>query len=419
MLSTRLQISILAGSAVLWALAAEGVLRLAGVRFNAALFVPDQELGWSLRPGGAGWQVSEGRQFVVINSDGFHDRERGTRKPPGTYRIAVLGNSWTEAMQVRLDQNFCWLLERSLQSECARGARPSVEVLNFGVAGYSTAQELLQLQARIWKYDPDLILLAFYSARDVLNNVPEFNNAAMPEQSPYFRQTPDGLVLDTSFRRAVPSGRLRRLSEDIRFNLASWSRTYEAMNAVIRAAKIFAARREQAARSQTGGAADLENVIYTEPRTPELRRAWNVTEAILTEMSKEVRSHGAAFWIVTLANRAQVEFDPVRRGRMAPDVHTADLDYADRRIQALGRKLGVPVTSLAEPLRAYASSHRQHLNGFDNTAPGEGHWNTLGHQIAAETMVDAFRSLFAGELQPLGCQLRSKAELKDMTRYGN
>jgi len=52
------------------------------------------------------------------------------------------GNSWTEAMQVPMHQNFCAVLEHEL-SHCL--GRP-VEVINFGVSGYSTAQEFITLR---------------------------------------------------------------------------------------------------------------------------------------------------------------------------------------------------------------------------------------------------------------------------------
>ena len=36
-----------------------------------------------------------------------------------------------------------------------------VEVINFGVSGFGTTQELLTLEYKVWKYSPDVVLLAF------------------------------------------------------------------------------------------------------------------------------------------------------------------------------------------------------------------------------------------------------------------
>ncbi|HVT18767.1 MAG TPA: hypothetical protein VHQ90_21610 [Thermoanaerobaculia bacterium] len=38
------------------------------------------------------------------------------------------------------------------------------------MAGYGTAQELLTLRHEVWRYAPDLVLLAFYTGNDVRNN---------------------------------------------------------------------------------------------------------------------------------------------------------------------------------------------------------------------------------------------------------
>ncbi len=44
------------------------------------------------------------------------------------------------------------------------------EIINFGVSGYGTAQELQILRHRVWDYSPDMIILAFLTGNDVRNN---------------------------------------------------------------------------------------------------------------------------------------------------------------------------------------------------------------------------------------------------------
>jgi len=142
---------ILAGAVLLaLPLLVEAALRIAETQFEPQLYEPNRELGWKLRPGASGVVIAEDRQTVRINSHGFRDRERSYDKPEETFRIAVMGNSWTEALQVPLERTYPALLESDLQKNgCFNGKR--VEVLNFGVAGYSTGQELLTLQQEVWK----------------------------------------------------------------------------------------------------------------------------------------------------------------------------------------------------------------------------------------------------------------------------
>src|SRR5215831_18858786 len=178
---------------------AELALRVARVPFDAQLYAPDRGLGWVLRPGITGRVSTETPQIVHVSSQGFRDAERSYEKPADTFRIAVLGNSWTEALQVPLHKTYTTDLQQKLnEAACISGKR--VEVLNFGVAGYSTAQELLLLQQRVWKYHPDMVLLAFYPARDIANNIRELNNAVTPERSPYFVLREGQLAFDDAFR---------------------------------------------------------------------------------------------------------------------------------------------------------------------------------------------------------------------------
>jgi len=130
------------------AVAGEALLRMAPVEYGVSLYTNDPQRGWALRGGAHGWVVEEAKQYVRINRDGFRDRERRMEKPAHTTRIAVLGNSWTEALQVPLESTFCAVMEREL-ARCAAASDNRVEVLNFGTSGYSSAQELLTLRLEV------------------------------------------------------------------------------------------------------------------------------------------------------------------------------------------------------------------------------------------------------------------------------
>lgn len=90
------------------------------------------------------------------NSAGFRDRERSLSKPPGVYRIALLGDSTLVGNGVRdMKRVFGSLLEARLNA----GERARVEVLNLGVGGYHTVQEVALLEDRGLAYAPDLVIL--------------------------------------------------------------------------------------------------------------------------------------------------------------------------------------------------------------------------------------------------------------------
>jgi lysophospholipase L1-like esterase len=84
----------------------------------------------------------------------------GERKPPGTFRIAVLGDSITAAHPLRVGGAACFAehLEQRLN---ARPGSPRVEVLNFGTDGYGTPQEARLLETDASRFDPDLVIIAY------------------------------------------------------------------------------------------------------------------------------------------------------------------------------------------------------------------------------------------------------------------
>lgn len=100
-----------------------------------------------------------------INRHGMRDREYAVKKPPGTFRIAVIGDSIAYGLGVAEDSTFSTQLERLLEKYYQRAGDPKVEVLNFGVTGYSFAQVMETLRARALDFDPDLVIYA-YSLND-------------------------------------------------------------------------------------------------------------------------------------------------------------------------------------------------------------------------------------------------------------
>ncbi|MGB7844202.1 MAG: SGNH/GDSL hydrolase family protein [Candidatus Acidiferrum sp.] len=363
----------------------EFAFRIAHVQFEPQLYTASRDRGWTLRPGAGGVVAVENRQYVHINTHGFRDRERTYDKPANTVRIAVLGNSWTEAVQVPLDKIYSSVLEQKLtQSSCFAGKQ--AEVLNFGVAGYSTGQELLTIQQEVWKYHPDVVIVAFYPARDIVNNMRELNNAVNPEQSPYFVYRDGKLVLDDLFRSLPALQGQQILLQNIRYRASQSVRVLQAINALQRFGKIRAAMASVKEKAEKSGVDNLEYTIYAPPSEPIMQTAWRVTEGLLVAMRDEVIAHGAEFRIVALATRPQVIPDHERRLALMRKLDVPDFSYADNRIRELGAREGIPVTTLAPALSQYAEANHAYLNGFNSANLGIGHWNETGHRLAAEVI---------------------------------
>ncbi len=397
------RLALAAAATALALLVGEAALRLAGVSYPN-FYRPDADRGWGLRPGASGWWRKEGLAFIRISSAGLRDVEHPPAKPPGHWRVAVLGDSCAEALQVPIEQTFWKLLERQLASCPAAGGR-TVEALDFGVAGYGTAQELLTLRRDVWRYQPDAVLLAFYPGNDVRNNVRALEQDPL---RPYFTVAAGGrLQLDDAFRRSAGYRFRRSLAGRMVYAAYDHSRMVQlakqgkgVVDGWIGAAK--ARRKEEGEALQELG---LDNAVYSPPRDDDWRGGWRVTEAMIAAMRAEAAAHRTAFGVVLLTTGMQVHPDARLRAEFQRKLGVADLFYPNRRLADFGAAAGIPVLDLGPPLQELAARDRVFLHGFANTAPGEGHWNARGHAAAAPLLAawlcrGGFFAPLAGGHQP-------------------
>jgi lysophospholipase L1-like esterase len=103
-----------------------------------------------------------GRQFpgslipFRTNSAGFRDDEFAMPKPEGTYRIAVVGDSVTVGWEVAREHTYPQLMEAILNDAGNR-----VDVMNLGVTGYNSIQEVEMLRVNGLVFVPDLAIVGY------------------------------------------------------------------------------------------------------------------------------------------------------------------------------------------------------------------------------------------------------------------
>jgi len=110
--------------------------------------LPDSARSYALRPGLP--------PPFSTNAFGFRGEPVEVAKPAGVRRIVMLGDSITYGNSVEWDQTFSRVLQQSLNE---RATGQSFEVLNLGVSGYNTGQELATLRELGLRFSPDLIVL--------------------------------------------------------------------------------------------------------------------------------------------------------------------------------------------------------------------------------------------------------------------
>jgi lysophospholipase L1-like esterase len=367
-------------------------LRFAGIAYPPRI-QPDAVLGMLNRPGADFWQRDEGSSYVEINSEGFRDVQWPIAKQHGEYRIAVLGDSYVEAMQVSVEDRFTEILPQNLNHQ--RAFRDKVaRVMNFGMSGFGTGQELLLLKDRGSKYRPDLVVLAFLTGNDLSDNCCSLRPQT---QRPFYTLRDGTLALDSSFARQ------RNWTDTIGRAIASESRLVQVAYAARRELRALRGRMPATiatkAKSQEPG---LDSQAYLEPSTPAWREAWDITERLLLAVDEETRQLGAKLLVVTLSNSEQVHPDPSERKQFADRLGVENLDYPDTRIAQFCRDHDIAVLTLAPPMRDYAEANRVYLHGFEDSNLGRGHWNTAGHRLVAELIARKVLELVTGKHDSIG-----------------
>lgn len=100
-----------------------------------------------------------------INASGYRDRERSATKPPGVVRVVVIGDSvaygYCDPGQepFPIGERFTEVASRELG--CVTGAPCTVDIVNLGVSGYDTEQEVAFFVEKGLRLGPDVVVVAF------------------------------------------------------------------------------------------------------------------------------------------------------------------------------------------------------------------------------------------------------------------
>ncbi len=367
------------GATLLALLVGEGLGRLLfpGMRLNLG-WTFHRTLGWTQTPGGRWSMEIEGEVVrIEFNRHGFRDVDHEIAKPSGVRRLVVLGDSFTAAVQVNLEDTYVKLLESRLNE--AGGDR--WETIVLAVGDWGTAQEWIALEEYGFAYGPDVVLCQVFPMNDVCNNSVGLCDLCESENDrfrPYVVEEEGALVLTSAhpwrsfLRRHLMS-----------FGLLEW--------AAWKLSRPPVADHEwRMARLGALGHRRLDPLINAFSREEDQIRpvaeGWRITERILEEMARSSRKRGVTFCALVLpydqhvGKAAEGAVAWLRGAPRWKDGHTValpDVNYPERRLEAFFRKAGIPHVRM-KPL--FDQDEEEAL-------PARlGHLNPAGHRRTAEAL---------------------------------
>lgn len=281
------------------------------------------------------WHTTPDYQVAVrTNSMGIRsDREYAKEKADGVIRIIGLGDSYTFGFGVTVEDTFLYRLEKRLQDDGF-----DIEVINLGVAGSGTAEELIMLRKVALDLDPDYVIVGYYT-----NDLADNTRAAL------FELDADG-ALQTKNAEYLPGVRIR----DTLYSFAIYrylAETSHLMYFARGALSEILQNRLRKANLSTGPSDDAGE-----------RR---LTAALLDEVFLECERNGVACCILNIPARYNLD------GNLPSDL-----------LQQIGADNIVDVYA---QIKEAAKSEKMYWTRSD------GHWTPRGHEIAAEALADWIR----------------------------
>ena len=344
----------------------------------------DSIRGFSLLPNSSGTWTREGKGEININKDGLRDINHEITKSKNSIRIAILGDSFAEARSVNLEETFWFKLKDDLGSCFNFHKGNEIEVINFGVSEYGTTQQYLTLKNNVWKYNPDIILLAFYSGNDISDNV---KSLSQKKYRPYFLFNGDKIIdVDSSFLHSKPYKMLSSHSGQAFIKLSQYSRILQ----LLREAYVqtyFKNQKKKKKIKQEQSSVNKSN-LYS-PISSDWSNAWVTTEKIINLINNEVKINNKDFILVSLTTPVQVNPNINEVEKYMIKNYINDIFYPEKRLRKFSEKNSIKYIELAQKMSDLARNNNIYFHGFNNTKLGTGHWNKTGHHQASKLISES------------------------------
>jgi GDSL-like Lipase/Acylhydrolase family len=304
---------------------------------------------------------------VDINSHGLREREIDYEKPPGLRRVLVLGDSFVEATEVSVEEAF----PRRLEAHLGDQGGPPTQVINAGAVGYGTAQEYLLLKHEGLRYQPDLVVLLFFSGNDVSDNSQLLDYPPVRSIKPYF-------FVDAS-------GALRSLPFELPDLSASQAGTLR--QRLRRESLLFSKLDPDELGRVAMDRGYIRSILtpYADTSSAEVEAAWHVTEALLSATRDQAEAAGARFVLVNVPAPWEIAPGFWDRMRWYFDLPADgwDFDRPNRRLAEIAARHRIAYLDLRPELRLAQTEPPRHYFQID------GHWTSAGHDFAARCLVQS------------------------------
>lgn len=315
------------------------------------LFLPDEETitclkkNATVRSSGPEYKVT-----YILNSRGLRGPEYSYQKNKGVIRILGLGDSFTFGIGVDEKDTYLKKLEGLLTAEFQKEYK--IEVINAGIGGWGTAQELIYLKKEGLRYNPDLITIGFF-----------VNDPSDNDEGKLYKLENNHLI-----RQAVKPSRSLSAVKKVTTYIPFY-------NFLTRHSQFLSLLRSQL------------TIILTsrnKKNGPNYKNL-DLTKALLKKINQLARANGSELIIILIPSKEQF----LTQGSPSRNMQLEVIRFC--------RDNNIKVLDLFSDFNA---SQAQSLY-FTNPPPECTHWNRSGHNLCAHILYDYLKdyNLYFGNAQ--------------------
>lgn len=342
----------------------EALLRARGVLSLGKAHQYDSKTGMVILPPNSDFiqtQCLEEPVLIHANSEGFRDAEFEIEKSDDVFRIAVLGDSYTEARHVPLEKSFHGVLEEKLNQEL--GGKKKFEVYSFGMGGSGTYKNYLYLTHYALKYKPDLVILAFLPLNDfrddyeMISEIYDKNGNIKSKLS----------TKDKLFRRSVLLTWLNYKWQIIK---------QHGLDQKIK--QIFVERNSTAQ-------IPFDFQVFLKDYPESWQKVWNLEKNLISAFQEAADQNNSKFMIVTMADAWRIHPDLIKGIDLFDflfDNQELDLDKPEKILGGFAQEKNIPFLNLTPVFRQKVEEERK----ITVLWPCDAHWNQTGHAWGGEAL---------------------------------
>ncbi len=368
------------------------------------VYIPDSKFGWRHSPDNEGfyrgerYPRAEFRSKVKFNSSGYRSSSEFSQDP-AIQRIAVLGDSFVEAIQVPEEDTFPKVIEKKLKSD----GYP-FSVYNFGLLGTGTVHQIQILKYDVLKYKPRIVILTFFG-NDLIDNSPYYLKSPSFLTPNYERNGSNVVLGEFGQKTNIPTkGTLSkndfivppRAVADNNLERERMRQTISKISGPILFLKFFNELFHDKILPRIDD--EIQFDVYKKDYSPALQESLDVTVDLIAEMKRECAQIEAYFLVVMVPAREQVYknyfADYFRQRKKILDPSNYDVKKPQNVLSQELKARKIDCLDLLTDFRRLGEKNRLYYKT-------DGHFNQLGHQMAGELITEY---LLSGYLKNENCE---------------